>query len=167
MIYCSYEGMINMNFIFSLIACLIILIIVYIPYIMLMGIITMIIWIITTKKIASKTLKTLIIIIILLYTTIAIGSFKNKKPDNTYTKIKEIYDDQTLIGLTEEKVIEILGNPEYEYNNEKYGKEYEYYAGKIFKESYWGYSYTTEYYELYVQFDENGKVKKVLMKLIP
>lgn len=156
-----------MNFVFSLIACLIILVGIYIPYIMLMGIITMIIWVITTKKIASKTLKTLIIIIILLYTTIIIGSFKNETPDNTYTKIKEIYDNQSLIGLTEEEVMKILGEPEDEYNNEKYGKEYDYYAGKIFKESYWGYSYTTEYYELHVSFDENGKVKKTLMKLIP
>lgn len=127
----------------------------------------MLIKMITTKKIASKTLKTMIIMVILLYATIIMGSFKNVTPDSTYTKIKKIYDNQTLIGLTEEEVIEMLGEPEYEYNNQKYGKEYEYYAGKILKESYWGYSYTTEYYELHVSFDENGKVKNTLIKLIP
>lgn len=127
----------------------------------------MLIKIVTTKKIASKTLKIIIIMVILLYAMIIMGSFKNVKPDSTYIKSKEIYDNQTLIGLTEEKVIEMLGEPEDKYNNEKYGKEYYYYAGKILKESYWGYSYTTEYYELHVQFDNNDKVKKVLMKLIP
>lgn len=131
---------------------------------MFIGIIIMLIKIVTTKKIASKTLKIIIIMVILLYAMIIMGSFKNVKPDSTYIKIKKIYDNQSLIGLTEEEVIEMLGEPEDEYNN---GKEYNYYAGKLVKESYWRYSYTTEYYELYVSFDENGKVKKVLMKLIP
>lgn len=134
---------------------------------MFIGIIIMLIKIVTTKKIASKTLKIIIIMVILLYATIIMGSFKNVKPDSTYIKIKKIYDNQSLIGLTEEEVIEMLGEPEDEYNNGKNGKEYNYYAGKLFKESYWGYSYTTEYYELYVSFDENGKVKNTLIKLIP
>lgn len=42
-----------------------------------------------------------------------------------------------------------------------------YYAGEIFKESYWGYSYSHEYYEFYISFDENDKVEHTLMKLIP
>lgn len=70
-----------------------------------MGIFAIIIWTITTKKIASKILKASIIIVVLLYGTIIIGNFKNEKPDNLYTQIKEINDNQSLIGLSSEEVI--------------------------------------------------------------
>lgn len=156
-----------MNFIFSLVFCLAILVALYIPYIIFMGIFAIIIWTITTKKIASKILKTLIVIVILLYAIVIIGSFKNEKPDNRYTKIKEMDDNQTLIGLSTDEVIGLLGEPKYQYNSIGDEKQYEYSAGEIFKKSYWGYSYSYEYYEFYVSFDENGKVKNTLMKLIP
>ena len=133
-----------------------------------MGIFAIIIWTITTKKIASKILKASIIIVVLLYGTIIIGNFKNEKPDNLYTQIKEINDNQSLIGLSSDEVIKLLGEPKHEYNNSRENKkEYVYYAGKIFKESYWGYSYSHEYYEFYISFDENDKVEHTLMKLIP
>ena len=132
-----------------------------------MGIFAMIMWTITTEKIGSKILKTLIIIVILLYGSIIIVNFKTETPDNLYTEIKEINDDQSLIGLSSEEVIKLLGEPKHEYSSGEDKKRYIYSAGEIFKESYWGYSYSHEYYEFYVSFDENDKVENTFIKLIP
>ena len=77
----------------------------------------MIMWTITTEKIGSKILKTLIIIVILLYGTIIIANFKTETPDDLYTEIKEMNDDQSLIGLSSEEVIKLLGEPEHKYNS--------------------------------------------------
>ncbi len=152
-----------MDLIFSLIFFLVI----YIPYIIFMGIFAMIMWTITTEKIGSKILKTLIIMVILLYGTIIIANFKTETPDNLYTEIKEMNDDQSLIGLSSEEVIKLLGEPKHEYSSGEDKKRYIYSAGEIFKESYWGYSYSHEYYEFYVSFDENDKVENTFIKLIP
>lgn len=149
-----------MDLIFSLIFFLVI----YIPYIIFMGIFAMIMWTITTEKIGSKILKTLIIMVILLYGTIIIANFKTETPDNLYTEIKEMNDDQSLIGLSSEEVIKLLGEPKHEYSSGEDKKRYIYSAGEIFKESYWGYSYSHEYYEFYVSFDENDKVENTFIK---
>lgn len=156
-----------MNFIVSFLLIVLLVLVSYIPYIIFMGIFAIIIWTITTKKIASKTLKTLIIIVVLLYGTVIIGGFKNEIPNNLYREIKEMDDNQSLIGLSSEEVIKLLGEPQYEYNSREDEKEYVYSAGNILKESYWGYSYSHEYYEFHVSFDENDKVEDTLMKLIP
>lgn len=160
------EGII-MNFILSLLLFLVIFIAIYIPYIIFIAIIFVIIRIITTEKIASKILKTLIIIVVLLYATIIMGSFKSETSNDVYKEIKEMNDKQSLIGLSKEKVIELLGKPKYEYNSGENETKYEYYAGEISKESYWGFCYSHEYYEFKVFFDENGRVKHTSMKLIP
>ena len=149
-----------MDLIFSLIFFLVI----YIPYIIFMGIFAMIMWTITTEKIGSKILKTVTIIVILLYGTIIIVNFKTETPDNLYTEIKEINDDQSLIGLSSEEVIKLLGEPKHEYSSGEDKKRYIYSAGEIFKESYWGYSYSHEYYVFYVSFDENDKVENTFIK---
>lgn len=149
-----------MDLIFSLIFFLVI----YIPYIIFMGIFAMIMWTITTEKIGSKILKTLIIIVILLYGSIIIVNFKTETPDNLYTEIKEINDDQSLIGLSSEEVIKLLGEPKHKYSSGEDKKRYIYSAGEIFKESYWGYSYSHEYYVFYVSFDENDKVENTFIK---
>ena len=129
-----------------------------------MGIFAMIMWTITTEKIGSKILKTLIIMVILLYGTIIIANFKTETPDNLYTEIKEMNDDQSLIGLSSEEVIKLLGEPKHEYSSGEDKKRYIYSAGEIFKESYWGYSYSHEYYVFYVSFDENDKVENTFIK---
>lgn len=105
-----------MNFLMSLILCIILILTIFIPYMIFVAIFAVLIWAITTKKIASKALKTLIIIVVLLYGTIIIGSFKTETPDNLYTKIKEMNDSKSLIGLNSEEVIKLLGKPEDEYN---------------------------------------------------
>lgn len=132
-----------------------------------MGIFALILWTITTKKIASKLLKAIMLMVILLYGTIIIGSFKTEKPDDLYTDIKKMDDKQSLIGKSSEEVIQILGEPGSQYNSREGKKKYVYSAGEILKESYWGYSYSHEYYKLYISFDENDKVEDTLMKLIP
>ena len=81
-----------------------------------------------------------------------------------YTEIKEINDDQSLIGLSSEEVIKLLGEPKHEYSSGEDKKRYIYSAGEIFKESYWGYSYSHEYYVFYVSFDENDKVENTFIK---
>lgn len=156
-----------MEFIFFIPLIILLVILSYIPYIFFIGIFLIIIWTIVTKKIASKLLKALIIIVALLYGTIIIGGFKNDTPSDLYTEIKEIDDNQSLIGLSSEEVIKLLGEPQNEYESREGKKEYVYSAGNIFKESYWGYSYTHEYYDFYVFFDENNKVVNTSMKLIP
>lgn len=137
-----------MDFIFSLVFCLILLLVIYIPYIIFIGTFAMIIWIITTEKIASKILKTLIIIVILLYGTIIIGNFKSAKPDEQYIKMNEINDNQSLIGLSKEQVVELLGKPDWAEDE----RTYYYDAGKVTDYLLFG---LRDSYELRIVFDEN------------
>lgn len=125
------------------------------------GIFAAIILIIITKKIASKLLKTSIIIVILLYAIVIFGGFRKDTPDNLYIEMKEKNDSQSLIGLSKEEIVELLGKPN-EYDREK--SQYVYSAGKVFKEWYWGQCYSTKYYQIKVFFDENDKVKSTLLK---
>lgn len=156
-----------MNFIISSIFVFLLVLITYIPYIIFMAIFAVIIWAIVTKKIASKGLKILIIMVVLLYGVVIIGGFKTEKVDDLYIEMKEMDDNGSLIGLSSEEVIEKLGEPEYKFEGKIGSNYYEYYAGKIYKESYWGFSYSTDYYQLYIDFDENDKVKNTSMKLMP
>lgn len=156
-----------MNFIISSIFVFLLVLITYIPYIIFTAIFAVIIWAIVTKKIASKGLKILIIMVVLLYGVVIIGGFKTEKVDDLYIEMKEMDDNGSLIGLSSEEVIEKLGEPEYKFEGKIGSNYYEYYAGKIYKESYWGFSYSTDYYQLYIDFDENDKVKNTSMKLMP
>lgn len=38
-------------------------------------------------------------------------NYKNETIDNLYIKMKEMVDNKSLIGLSEEEVIELLGEP--------------------------------------------------------
>lgn len=156
-----------MDFIISVVFMVPLMVLMYIPYIIFWGIFAIIIWTIATKKIASKILKTVIIMVVLLYGIMIIGSFKTETPNDLYTEIKEMDDNQSLIGLSSEEVINLLGEPETEHNSEENKKEYVYSAGNILKESYWGFSYSHDYYKFYVSFDENDKVENTSIKLIP
>lgn len=155
-----------MEFIISFIFGILLMIALNIPYIIFIGILLLIIWAITTKKIASKTIKIVMIMVILLYAIVIIGTFETETSDGKYKKFKEINDNQSLIGVSTEEVIKVLGKPENEYGEEK-EKRYEYYSGKMTKKSYWGFLASSEYYEFYIAFDESGKVKSTLMRLIP
>ena len=92
---------------------------------------------------------------------------KFEKPDELYIKMQEFNNNQSLVGQSKEEVIELLGEPESEYNTEENKKEYSYYAGSMRKEWYFGKCYTTDHYEINIYFDEDEKVEYTNIKIIP
>ena len=107
------------------------------------------------------------IIFICVSASCVFSLWKFEKPNELYIKMQEFNNNQSLVGLTKEEVIEILGEPESEYNTEENEKEYSYYAGSMRKEWYFGKCYTTEHYEINIYFDEDEKVKYTNIKIIP
>lgn len=86
-------------------------------------------------------------------------NFISARPNKVYVKMKEISDSQSLIGLTKEQVIELLGEP----YGDKDLDTYYYEAGKITNYITGG---TNEFYTLQIVFDENGKVILTSMELV-
>lgn len=134
-----------------------------IPVLIVVAIIIGLIFLIKTRLI-SKTFKIIIIAIILLCAFIMLYNYKNETIDNLYIEMKEMVDNKSLIGLSEEEVVELLGEPRYKYNDRENKENYTYSAGKIFKEWFWGRCYSTKYYQLEMDFDERGKVEYVYIK---
>ena len=97
-------------------------------------------------------------------------AFKDEKGDYQYIKMKEISDNQSLIGLSKEEVVKILGNPIYEFNDQS-GNVYAYNAGTLTQ----GIIFinTTLIFdcaygaELRIFFDENDKVENTRISLVP
>ncbi len=81
------------------------------------------------------------------------------RPDDTYIKIQKINDSEKLMGLSKEEVITQLGKPE---STEVHDSVYRYDAGET--TSYVGFGGHT-YYKLYVEFDENSKVKSTSIEM--
>ena len=94
-------------------------------------------------------------------------SLKNERPNELYKEMQEISDNHILIGLSKEEVIELLGEPESEYNTEENKKIYYYDAGNMRKEWYFGKCYTTDYYEINIYFDTDEKVEHTSITIIP
>ena len=134
-----------------------------IPVLIVVAIIIGLIFLIKTRPI-SKTFKIIIIAIILLCVFIMLYNYKNETIDELYIDMKEIVDNKSLIGLSEEEVVELLGEPRYKYTDRENKENYTYSAGKIFKEWFWGRCYSTKYYQLEMGFDESGKVEYVYIK---
>ena len=107
------------------------------------------------------------IIFICVSASCVFSLWKFEKPNELYIKMQEFNNNQSLVGLSKEEVIEILGEPESEYNTEENEKEYSYYAGSMRKEWYFGKCYTTEHYEINIYIDEDEKVKYTNIKIIP
>ena len=107
------------------------------------------------------------IIFICVSASCVFSLWKFEKPNELYIKMQEFNNNQSLVGLSKEEVIEILGEPESEYNTEENEKEYSYYAGSMRKEWYFGKCYTTEHYEINIYCDEDEKVKYTNIKIIP
>lgn len=105
-----------------------------------------------------------IIIVIVLYVLIYIvGVTINDKeiPNDLYIKMSEINNNKSLIGLSEEEVIELLGKPVDKLVDTTHLKNYTYYtyeAGYTFK-SFLGNTYDKKYYDFEVLFDPDGIVK--------
>ena len=80
-------------------------------------------------------------------------------PNDVYIEMKEINDNQSLIGLSKEEVVELLGNP----YGDKNADRYYYDAGKITNYITGG---TNDFYHLEIIFDENENVKSTSLKLV-
>ncbi len=125
-----------------------------------------------TKLLAIIVIITVMITIVIL---IIIGYFFKRfvqefrydhdVPDDLYIKMREINDNKSLIGLSETEVIELLGEPRYEYEDRDGEKNYTYSAGKIVKVSILGNHNGTEYYELEISFDKNNKVEYTYIQM--
>ena len=129
------------------------------PYII--GVILSIIIILLVRKKLSnkdKKFKNLIYAIIIIFCVLlsrnlgysAMG-YLSEKPDKVYTEMKEINDSKRLIGLSKDDVAILLGDPLYTYNN-----MYLYDAGTTTNYFFFG---EKEFYDLFVSFDENDRVK--------
>lgn len=86
--------------------------------------------------------------------------------DDLYKQMNEINDNKTLIGLSEEEVIELLGEPIIK-SDERGIKSYTYSAGTTVKKNILVGEYQTRYYDLQMRFDENNKVKSTGIQQIP
>lgn len=87
--------------------------------------------------------------------------------DNLYKKMNEINDNKTLIGLSEEEVVELLGEPRHKYTDIEYKENYSYDAGATFKKSLFKNNYGRKVYDLHIDFDAEGKVEFVYIKECP
>lgn len=116
-------------------------------------------WILKTESI-SKSLKAILLVIISICICVMLSNYRNETIDEKYIKINEIVNNESLIGLPEEKVVELLGEPGRKSTDTRVGFTfYEYDAGTIFEEWFWGKCYQTKYYRLNIVFDENGIAK--------
>ena len=74
--------------------------------------------------------------------------YESAKPDEQYIEMNEINDNQSLIGLSKEQVVELLGKPDWAEDE----RTYYYDAGKVTNYLLFG---LRDSYELRVVFDEN------------
>lgn len=117
----------------------------------------------------KKTFKIIGISIIVLFVLLCVLMFVQDNilyPNDLYIKRNEINDNKTLIGLSEEEVIELLGEPKFN-SDERGVKSYTYSAGMTVKKSIFVGEYQTRYYDLHITFDENNKVKSTGIQQIP
>ena len=90
------------------------LLILFFPYIIGLIVAVILIYLIS-KKVKGEKQKTLCITIIVICSITALGitplwyRFASERPDDTYVKMKEIVDSQSLIGLSKEQVVDLLG----------------------------------------------------------
>lgn len=121
------------------------------------------------KKILKVIGKSAVAIFALLCVLIFVQSFVLDKilyPNNLYIERNEINDNKTLIGLSEEEVIDLLGEPKFKTEVGGF-KHYTYNAGMTVKKSIFVGEYQTRYYDLQITFDENSKVIGTNIQQIP
>lgn len=115
----------------------------------------------------------IIVVVIVIVLCVLIYSLEksNKKefPDNLYIKMSEMNDNKSLIGLSEEEIIDLLGTPVDKLVDKTHLKNYTYYtyeAGYTFK-SFLGNTYGKKWYDFIVLLDENSVVKYTYIKESP
>ena len=121
------------------------------------------IWLIRTQSIKSRIAKILLSMTVFLFVFILIFNFNDERTDYLYREMKEISDHKTLIGLTKEEVVNILGEPTDKYESGQNKKVYCYNAGRLDKGIFWGNKailFDCSYgCELRVVFNENDVVE--------
>lgn len=110
-------------------------------------------------------IKIILIAIILLGVFIMLYNYEII--DNLYIEMNKIVDNKSLIGLSKEEVIELLGEPRYEYIGIDNTQNYTYSAGTASKQHFWSSEYNRKVYDLEIDFDKNGKVEYVYVKECP
>lgn len=113
------------------------------------------------------------IILIVTYICSIINVWKIENEEHYsegYIKMTELNDNKSLIGLSEEEVIELLGEPRYKDidNHPQFTcTYYTYGAGVTFKRTIFGDTYDRKYYELEIIFDADGIVKHTYIEESP
>lgn len=143
---------------------------IFMPYIICLIVAIGIIGIINTKSIKNKKSKILTITVILLCIFFVLFNIKNEKPNELYIEMNKINNNQELIDLTKEEVVELLGIPKYEYNEESC-TTFRYNAGNIGKGLYlFNKAIFFDCYDVYaleVVFNEDNKVKSTSIQYVP
>lgn len=131
----------------------------FMPYIIGIAISVIIIFLVRKKiKGKNKNSRIFIYAIIIIVCIIVcrnlgypIMQYLSEKPDEVYTKMKELNDSEKLIGLSKKEVIELLGEPINTRDN-----MYIFDAGTLTNYLFLG---ERESYDLFIWFDENNIVK--------
>lgn len=132
----------------------------FMPYIIGIVISVILIFLIRKKlRVKNEDSKNFIYVIIIVVCLIAcrnigypVMQYLSEKPDEVYTKMKELNDSEKLIGLSKEEVVELLGKPQ----TTDRDNLYIYDAGTLTNYLFLG---EREFYDLFIRFDENGIVK--------
>ena len=125
-----------------------------------------ILFVLTRKSIdiISRILTVMIILVITFLSFITLIKFIDK-PSAYYSKMKQINDSKSIIGLSKEEVENKLGKPG---KTKKSENIYLYDAGTLFRDVTFVNHYDlwakTYYYALFVYFDENDIVKSTSLK---
>lgn len=135
-----------------------------IPALIVVVIITGSIFLIKTKRI-SKTFKIIIIAFTLFCAFILFYDYEIMS--DSYIEMNEMVDNKRLIGLSEEEIVKLLGEPIYEYIGIDNNQNYTYSAGTTSKKHFWSREYNRKVYNLEIDFDKNGKVEYVYVKECP
>lgn len=140
------------------------------PCIMCAILAAIIIGIINTNIIKNKKFKILIVVVILLGVCIILINLKKEKPSDLYIEMSEINDSQELIGLSEEEVVALLGEPKNEYSEEN-NTIFRYNAGNIGKGLYiFNKTILFDSYDSYVlevSFNEDNRVESTILQYVP
>lgn len=138
----------------------------FLPYIIGITISVIIIFLIRKKlNEKNKNKKILIYAIIIILCIIIcknlgypVMQYLSEKPDEIYTKMKELNDSEKLIGLSKEQVVELLGEPQKNSRDDLYTYD----AGTLTNYLFFG---ERESYDLFIRFDENYIVKSTEIHL--
>ena len=125
-----------------------------------------IIFVLTRKSIDIFGRILIVIIILLITFLLFITLIKfNDKPSEYYSKMKQINDSKSIVGLSKDEVENKLGEPEKIKETENM---YLYDAGTLFRDvtfvNHYDLWVKTYYYVLFVYFDENDIVKSTSLK---